>query len=215
MDMAERPVVDAGPPEIVQGTRGIGGVSRIVADVRMQQSDGKRFAVHMIEPSNEILQDFAARIADAVNDGQIRGVFEHRHSFEFRAEPMTARRIRELRLPAVEGIVVAVANEGPDADVMEPVQAVDEFALGAKAAVRPIVDVSSHEQRVHLLSNAQFDDVFVGLERCVANGARDIVRGCCPQSPERAVEMQIGRMDESKTGHGRGDSIPAPSTMCR
>ena len=89
-----------------------------------------------------------------MDDRPLGIVLEHGHGFELGLEPMTARRMREPGLPAVEGVVVAVADERPDAGVMEPIQAIEESALGAKAAVRAVIDVSGHEQRVHLFADA-------------------------------------------------------------
>ena len=96
-----------------------------------------------------------------MDDGPARVGLEHRRRFERIAKPTATRRKREPRLPAVEGIVIAVADERTNAGRVELFQAIDEFALRAQTAVRRVVDIPGHQQRVHLLRDAKIDDVVV------------------------------------------------------
>ncbi len=112
---------------------------------------------------------------------------------------MAAWRIVQPRLPAVEWIVVAVADEGAYAGIVKLLQTGDEPVLSAEAAVRAVVDVSGDQQCVHSLGNAKVDDVRVGVKRRFIQQARHIVRGSGLQPGKRAVEVQIGGVNESES----------------
>ena len=99
--------------------------------------------------------DVARRVTDAVYDRAFGVVVKDRRGLKLRAKAGTAWRVVKARLPAVEGIVVAVADKGAYAGLMQLFQAGDELELRAQAAIRRIVDITGDEQRVDTFSSMQ------------------------------------------------------------
>ena len=97
--------------------------------------------------------------------------------------------------------MVAVTDERAYAGLVQPFQAIDELELRAEAPIGRVVDIARDEQRVHPLVDAQLDDVLVGGKRRVVQRPSNIVGSDGPYADERAVEVQIGGMYETDTGH--------------
>ena len=189
MHVSERPVVYARPFKIVQRAWGVEGVIRVAADVGVHESYGERAGIDRADAEGQVVVDVARRVADAVHDGAFGLGLEHGHGLEHRAEAGTAWRIVQPRLPAVQRIVVAMADERADARLVQPVQPIDELELRAQAPIRRIVHVARHEQRVHPLVDAQLDDVLIGRERGVVERVRHVVGSRRLQAGERAVQV--------------------------
>ena len=141
VDVAKRPVVDAGPDEVIQGAGRIGPVVGVIADVSVQEPDGNGSRLHFPKATNQIRLDVALRIADAVHDSACGIVLEHRDRFERRAKAVARRRKVQTRFPAIQRIVIPMADERPDAVVVQALQPFDELSLGAQAAVGSVVHV--------------------------------------------------------------------------
>ena len=120
----------------------------------MQKADGEGVRIDIAETAHQILGDIAAREADTVDDRAAGVVLEYGNPLEFRPEAVATRRIREPSLPAVERIVISVANERPYAGIMELFQAVHEPGLSAKTAVGRVVNVAGDQQRINLFGDA-------------------------------------------------------------
>ena len=95
-----------------------------------------------------------------------------------------------------------MAYEGPYAGLVELPQSLDEAQLGPEAPVCPVVDVAGNQQGIHLLLDTEVDDVLVGVEGGAAQGICDVGGGLVPDSPEGAIQVEIGGMDEAESGHG-------------
>ena len=81
-------------------------------------------------------------------------------------------------------------------------QSLDEAQLGPEAPVRPVVDVAGDQQGIHPFLDTEVDDVPVGVEGGAAQGIGDVGGGLVPDSPEGAVQVEIGGVDEAESGHG-------------
>ena len=160
MHVAECPVVDAGLGEVVEGAWRVCAVVGVVADVRMEKADPVRAGADRTETTDEVVVNVSRRVADAVDDGAVGVVLENGRRLKLRAEPVTGWRIGQPRLPAVKGVVVAMADEGAYAGIVKLLQTGDEPVLCSEAAVRAVVDVPGDQQRVHSLGNAQVNDIW-------------------------------------------------------
>ena len=105
--------------------------------------------------------------------------------------------------------MVAMANERPDTGGIQPLQTFNEGALGTQAAVGSIVYVAGYEQGIHLLGDAEVDDVPVGIESGRIERLGHIFRRGRPDARERTVQMEISGVDKSE-GH-TGTHIPFSS----
>ena len=173
----------------------------IATYIGVHQTDRERFGMAFAETQRQVVVDVSCRIADAVNDRAFGIILENRHGFRLLAEAGTARRIVQPRLPTVERIVVAVADERTYAGLVQPLQALDELELRAQAPIGGVVHVTRDEQRVHPFVDAHVDDVLVGAEgrilKCVGH-----VWGRDSLYPDKgAVEMQISGVYKAETGH--------------
>ena len=99
-------------------------------------------------------------IADSVHGRPLRLVGEHRRCSYIRTESNASRGQIQPRLPAVQRIVVTVADERSNASRIQPRQPLAKLQLCPQAAVGPVVNIASNQQPIDLLSNAQVDDVF-------------------------------------------------------
>ena len=153
---------------------------------------------HRAKTQGQVIVDVTGWITDAVHDGPVGFVREYGHSLKVSAEPITSGRVFQPCLPPVQRIVIAMAYEGPNARGLQPAQAFNKGTLSAQAAVGAVVDVPGDEQGIHTFGDAKVDDVVIGVERRCVQGLRHRVRGYCPKPRERAVQVKVGGVDESK-----------------
>ena len=96
--------------------------------------------------------------------------------------------------------MVAKTDEGPNAGVVESLQAVDEGKLSFQASVRSVIEVAHEKKGIDFFFDAEADDVLVRLERGVTELAGDgFVE--VPDARKGAVEVEVGSMDKAETGH--------------
>ena len=69
---------------------------------------------------NQIRLDVALRVTDSVYDRAAGIVLEHWHGFELGAEAVAAGRKAQPRLPAIQRIVIPMADERTDALCIQP-----------------------------------------------------------------------------------------------
>ena len=98
--------------------------------------------------------------------------------------------------------MVAMANEGPDTGGIQPLQTFNEGALGTQTAVGSIVYVAGDEQGIHPLSDAEVDDVFVGIKSGRIECLDHIFRRGRPDARERTIQMEISGVDKSESHIG-------------
>ena len=202
MDVAQRPVVKAGVGQVGDRAGGVGVVVRVAAHVGVEQADAEPAGNGGFgKERRQVIAHLAARVADAIDGGPLRFAGEHWLAGHLRAEADTARRQGQPSLPAVQRVVVAVAHEGADACRVQPVQPVHELQLRPKAAVGPVVDVPGHQQRIHALANAQRDDVVIGIKGGAAQRIGDVTRRFAANAAKRAVQMQVGGVNELQASH--------------
>ena len=201
MHVSERPVVYPRPFKIFERAGRVVHMGSIATDIGVHQTDRERFGISFAETQRQVVVDVLCRIAYAVNDRAIGIVLEYLHAFSLRIKARTAWRVVQPRLPAVERIVVAVADEGPYTGIVQPFQALDELELGAQAPVGRVEHVASDQKRVHTLVDAQVDDVLVGAERRILQRAGHVFGRDGLNTNERTVQMQISGMYKAKTGH--------------
>ena len=120
--------------------------------------------------------DVARRVTDAVYDRASGVVIKDRRGLELRAKASTAWRIVKASFPAVEGIVVAVADKGADAGLVQLLQTGNELELGAQAPVGRIVYITGNEQCIDTFVNTELDDVLICAERRAVQGGSSHVR---------------------------------------
>ena len=97
--------------------------------------------------------------------------------------------------------MVAVADEGADACGVQPRQPLDELQLRPQAAVRSVVDVACHQQRVDVFPETEVDDVPVGIEGGAVESIGNVFGRLAADPPEGAVQVKVGGVDESKFNH--------------
>jgi hypothetical protein len=98
--------------------------------------------------------------------------------------------------------VVSIDHEGMDARFIESLESILEFDLCPKASIRPIIDVTCHQQKIHLLLKAELNDPVKGLKCGRTQDASQIWvinAKCC----KGAVEMEIGCVNKREIGHLR------------
>ena len=210
VDVSQRPVVDAGLLEIGDAARRVGVVVGVAADVGVKQPNVEPAAGKITEVGRQVLAHLTPRVAYPVHRGPRGVVRKHRRSRDLRPEAHTAGGQVQPGLPAVQRVVVAVADERAYAGGVQSPQPVDELQLRTQAAVGAVVHVARHQQRVHPLLDAQLHDPVVHIEGRAAQRAAHLVRRYRPQSGERAVEVKVGGVYESELGHG----LPVQSGRC-
>ena len=155
------------------------------------------------EVGRQVLAHLPRRVAHPIDHGPLRLVRKHRETLDLRAEPDAPCRQVQAGLPAVQWVMVAVADEGAYTGPVELRQPIDEAQLGPQAPVRSVIDVAGDQQGIHLLLEAEIDDVPVGVEGGAAQGIGDVGGSLVADALERAVQVQIGRVDEAESGHGQ------------
>ena len=201
VDVAQRPVVHARLPQVVDAARRVRRMAAIAANVGMQQPNGERTALHLAESERKVARDIARGVADSVHDCAVWLVREYRHALPLPAEAVAALGVSQPCLPAVKRVMVAVADERADARRIEPPQTVDELELRAQARVVLVVHVAGDEQRVRTFADAQVDDVVVCAEGSLIQFARNSFRGGVAQTLEWAVKVQVCGVYESELRH--------------
>lgn len=98
--------------------------------------------------------------------------------------------------------MVSVDHKGADAGFVEPLESISELDLCPKASIRPIIDVTGNEQKIHLLVKAELNHPFKGL-KCGRTQAASQIRVIHVEGCEGAVEMKISCMDKREIGHVR------------
>ena len=111
MNVAQRPIVDPRPHQVIQRAGSVRRMTGVRAYVGVQESDGKGRTFNLNKALHEVFVDIPGGIADAVNQGALRFIAEQRNRFKISAEPMAAIRVRQLRFPPVPEGHVAMANE--------------------------------------------------------------------------------------------------------
>jgi hypothetical protein len=78
--------------------------------------------------------------------------------------------------------------------------------LRTQAPIGAVVDVAGNEERVNVAVDAKVDDAFEGIER---RGCRELANAVVdpPQPAERAVEVEVGGVDEPERLHGQNSFI--------
>ena len=102
------------------------------------------------------------------------------------------------RGPSGERVMVAVADEGRDARVVQAFKPVDEGELGAERPLGPVEDVSGHDQEVRLLVQAELDEILPRLESRPAqgNGHRRLPLGGGADPLKWRIQVEIRSMHE-------------------
>ena len=93
--------------------------------------------------------------------------------------------------------MITVGNKSRDVVFSKSLQSTPELELRLQAFVFAVKYVACNDNRVHLLPNRQIDNVQKRLQRCITQTLSPIGFDC-RESLERAVDMQIGTMDETK-----------------
>ena len=150
----------------------------------------------------QVLSHLPAWIADAVYGRPSWLVGEHRLATDLRTEANTSRRKVQPCFPAVQRVVVAVADERPDPGVVQALQALDEPQLRPEAAVGAVVDVPRHQEGIDLLPDTQVDDALVSVKGGAAQLLGHIVRRLAPDPSKRAVQVQVGSVYKPQPRHG-------------
>ena len=163
-----------------------------------------------IEVQRQVFGNDPLRIANPVDSGPLRRVGKHRLAANLRPKAHAARRQGQPGLPAVQRVVVAVADEGTYARPVQPGQPVHELQLRPQAAVSSVVDVTGHQQGVHAFPKAQRDDVLVGVEGGAAQRIGDIIRRFAANAAKGAVQMQIGGVYKPQADHAHPHPNPPP-----
>ena len=176
---------------------------RIAPCVGMEQANPKTAAVRSL-PWKQVRQiplHIAPGIAVPVYAGPFRIVGEHGHGLDLVFEADTSGWQIQAGLPSVQRVVVAVADEGADAGVIQTFETLHELQLGPQAAVGAVVHVSRHQECIHTFVQTQLDDVVVGAECGLAQCGRHMVGRVRLHACKRAIQMQVGSMDKSQCWH--------------
>ena len=138
-----------------------------------------------------------------MDQGPLRIVGEEGRGFQSRSEPRAEVGQIKPRLPTIQGIMVAVADERSDAGFGQPADAVRETELRTQAPIRRVVDVTGNQQRVDLLVKTESHDVVVRRKGGVAEVVGHMGGRGRSQSGERTVKVQIRGVHETefRLGH--------------
>lgn len=110
-----------------------------------------------------------------------------------------ARKFQRLRSPAL-GVVVPIEQEDGNLRSVQPAHLPNEEEPCAKVPPIPIVEIPGNDDEIHLLAERVLDEVL----ECLAWGGADSLRDIpllSIQSPQRAIEMDIGSMQEPEIRH--------------
>src|ERR1700693_2800103 len=147
VDVPECPIVHPSSLEIIEATRAVRGMLRVSSDVAMQKSDAKGGLRSPRKSKSEVLSYIPLRITDAMHERKLLSLpLGGNRADLVRPEDRDAGRPAPNRVPAVEGIVVAVNNEyldGPAAKLFDPSQ---ETELGADSPITAVINVAGQEE---------------------------------------------------------------------
>jgi hypothetical protein len=106
--------------------------------------------------------------------------------------------------PGVERVVIAVRDKNWDVVVGQRLQSTAKLELRLQTFILAVKHITRNDDGVHLLPNRQIDDIQKRLQGSLAQtlGPLRMKRG---KPLERAVDMQIGTMNETKGG--QNDSL--------
>ena len=173
---------------------------RVASHVGMQQPDVE-VGVGCREKRRQIVAHLTRRVADTIDRCSLRLVRYQRKGCNFGSKPDAAFGQVQAGFPPVQGVVVAVADEGTCAGPVELLQSIYEAKLGPQTAVSPVVSVTGHQEGVYFFLETEINNVPVSVEGGVAEGLGHMGGSLVVNSPERAVQVQVGGMYEAKFGH--------------
>ncbi len=175
----------------------------VAAHVGVEQPDLEPLSrVDTRKEGCQILPHLPGWVAHSVDHRPLRLIGEDWEALDLRAEADTARWQVQPGLPAVQRVVVAVADEGTNAGPVQLSQPFDEAKLGTEAPVSPIVDVAGNQQGIDLFLEAEVGDVPVCFEGGTCQRVGHVGRDRTADALEGAVQVQVGRVDEAESGHG-------------
>ena len=196
VDVAERPDVEVGRNKIVDRAGRVCLMPDLTNQIRVEESDDNSRRFRAAKPGSEILAHLSRLIAHAddhhiVGTGWIEG-----DALDSGSEAMAGFRKVELREPAIQRIMISVADEGGDACDVEASQPLLKRELRLQPSIRAVEDVAGHEQRVDSFVDTEVDDAPERIEGRIAKIVRDH-RISLLQASEGTSEVKVGGMNES------------------
>jgi hypothetical protein len=123
----------------------------VASDIGVEQPDREdATGLGWAELQGEVVGNFARRVAHALNGGHDFTVLFDVLPFGCSAEDMNALGPCDRRLPAVEGIVIAVNHERLNSLVGEAGKSVSEPELRPYGTVCAIVDIARDDEEIDI-----------------------------------------------------------------
>ena len=148
MHMSQRPVVEPGPNQVRHRRRSVVGMSGLMSDVGMQESDRIDVAQGPLERSGQVVRHPFLRVADSRNARNLPSIADHGLRRYVAIERQYVRRHLELATPTIERVMVAVNDVGADVALLESFHLTAKFHKGPQASVARIVQIAGQEDEI-------------------------------------------------------------------
>jgi hypothetical protein len=190
--------------ELADAARGVVVVADAPTEGRVQEAEVEPAGDEGRVADGEVRHDGFAGEALAVHDDAVL-LEPHALGGAVGEDVGVGREVERTRHDAV-GVVVPLHDEDADAGAFEAGQAQVEKDPGVVVAPVAVEDVAGQDHEGRLLVDGELHQA---LERAAA-GDPDRRRGgavVALEPTQRAVEVQIGRVDEGEAGHESGDVL--------
>ena len=205
MDMAQRPIVVARIHQIGKGAGRVVRMPALAAEAGVQDPDveiaGERRRVGL----GEVLIDVAPGKALAMQRDRKVGMVESLGRFGAKGLHVAGQ--REVAGDLALGVVVAVQQIDRDPGGIEPAHLRREIEAGRIVAPLPVIEIAGDDHEVDPLGNGLVDQPLEGLACRAANTLRRRVL-LSRQAAQRAVQVDIGGVQETKFGQDAGTPPP-------
>jgi hypothetical protein len=197
MDVTECPIVMTGSSKLVEAAGRVRGMTRVTIERGVEngkvETPGHRPTVF----SSDVVGRLDVLVAAAV-DGNAKVGKINRLAAPIR-ERVNAFRHREVTGDAAAGVVIAVGDERANAGARQASELGERELACSLVLPRSVVEVTGDDDERCLFGDREVDDVREGAP-CGAPDERGESRVLRREPAQRAIEMNVSRVDESEVG---------------
>ncbi len=197
VNMAERPIVEAGRLEIDKPARSIDIMTGRAVEAGVHQADIDPIGKRRAKLGQQALGRLRSRKAQAMNgDGKTAAL--DLNDLGATGKHLHRRRQDEFLGDARQGIMIAADDIDGDTGLSKPLHLTGQKPRGLHRRLVAIIEIAGNHQRIDLFGEAQIDDGHERLARGVTNqvGERAVAQG---QRAQWRIEVNIGGVNEAES----------------
>jgi len=197
VDVAERPIVEAGRLEIDKPARSIDIMTGRAVEAGVHQPDIDPIGKRRAKLGQQALGRLRSRKAQAVH-GDRKATALDLNGLGATGKHLHRRRQDEFLGDARQGIMIAADDVDRDIRLSKPLHLTGQKPRGLHRRLVAIIKIAGNHQRIDLFGEAQIDDGHERLARGVTNqvGERAVAQG---QRAQWRIEVNIGGVNEAES----------------